>query len=648
MRHVISAALILGLFAVPVWAHGGQYKGPSDAGGPAASGGANSAPPTNPGGAAAPGPGAPATAAGATAASTGGQSQRGKSKRGATTGGGQLDFGAGFEIWEFWWENNKDQYLNLKERLQGVTSTTGSSGHLTGRGRKTEARSSRRPSQEKINADVLPALDGLLKDSDNRDILDSAILAMARAAREDSAQLVLDAALPMIGHNELSVQTSSTLALGVLGSPKALSTLNELLADSSKGRQIAGGRGEVPWLVRAFAALSLGLINQPDSVSVLTDLVANTADSDRDIKVTAIVALGLMQNDQATVASRFLIELLDDRSLDAIIKSYVPTSLAKLHSGLDNVDPSVLAKMLETFTNRDTDNYVRQSAAIAMGLLGSVENEDVIKTLVDYIAEGKDMQTRHFCFISLAQIGRRDENEQAHREVHDGLRDLFADEITKPSTQTNRSWAAISAAIYAQKQLSAQPFLVERLIQAYDKEKDPSFKAAFALSLGLLKISPKAPDIYEDFAESKDDDFRGYAAVALGFMNYTDAAETLRAICENKTITPTYRLQVATGLGLMGDPEANQVLIRTLESAQTLGVSSAVAKALGLIGDQTAIDPLKRIALDEKIQAITRAFACVALGIVCEKTDLPWNARISADNNYRARVPAIDEVLDIL
>jgi HEAT repeat protein len=98
----------------------------------------------------------------------------------------------------------------------------------------------------------------------------------------------------------------------------------------------------------------------------------------------------------------------------------------------------------------------------------------------------------------------------------------------------------------------------------------------------------------------------------------------------------------------MSDTEAVSVLITTLKDAQTLGVSSAVAKALGIIGDESAIDPLREIAFDPSIQNITRAFACVALGIVCEKTDLPWNARISQDNNYRARVPAIDEVLDIL
>jgi HEAT repeat protein len=303
---------------------------------------------------------------------------------------------------------------------------------------------------------------------------------------------------------------------------------------------------------------------------------------------------------------------------------------------------------VDEFKNRDTDNYVRQSIAIALGLMGSLDQKDVVKILTEYIAEGKDVQTRHFCFISLAQLGRGDTNEAANQAAHAALQDLFGSEVSKPSDQANRSWAALAGAIYAQKITSAQPALIDRISKAYDKEKDPSFKAAFALSLGLLNVSSEAKKVYDDFVESRDYDFKGYAAVALGFMNYTDAAENLRGICRNKTITPTFRLQVATGLGLMGDTQAVHVLIETLQNAQTLGVSSAVAKALGLIGDQDAIAPLKGIAADTKVQVITRAFAAVALGIVSEKTDLPWNARISADNNYRARVPAIDEVLDIL
>jgi hypothetical protein len=50
---------------------------------------------------------------------------------------------------------------------------------------------------------------------------------------------------------------------------------------------------------------------------------------------------------------------------------------------------------------------------------------------------------------------------------------------------------------------------------------------------------------------------------------------------------------------------------------------------------------------DTKAGAMSRAFAAVALGILGEKTDLPWNAPISSNGNYAAMAPAVGEVLDI-
>jgi HEAT repeat protein len=641
MRHVAAAALIHALLSGPALAHGGQYKGPSDAGGPSGHSGGTAGPPANPGGGVVPGAGTPS--AGAPVAGPG-PTGGGQSHAAAVTGSA-VDFTESYEIWEFWWENNKDQYLSLKSRLVHGVMTRGSPSVLTGIGRGSDALSTSRASQQTIDNSVIPALIELLHKSDNRDILDSAVLALGRTARAERADEVIDTAQPLLGHKELSVQTAATLCLGVLGSPKAVPVLTELMDNTSRGQQLTGG-GDVPWLVRAFAALSLGLINDGGSVEPLISIIQNTRDSERDLKVCAIVALGLMDNVEVPKAFAFLMQALDDRKLDAVIKSYIPTSIAKMGHGSKVEARNAL---LETFLDEDADNSVRQSAAIALGLLASMSDKPILDALRQYVAEGKDMQTRHFCFIALAEIGKRDkQTERANAEAHQKLTELFAKEIIRPSIRTNRSWAALAAAIYAKEIVSAQPVLIDQLGRAYDKETDPSFKSAFALSLGLLSVAGKAKQIHQDFQESNDEDFRGYAAVALGFMNYTEAADDLRTFCQDKTIAPTFRLQIATGLGLMSDTEAVSVLIATLKDAQTLGVSSAVAKALGIIGDESAIDPLREIAFDASIQNITRAFACVALGIVCEKTDLPWNSRISQDNNYRARVPAIDEVLDIL
>ena len=47
-------------------------------------------------------------------------------------------------------------------------------------------------------------------------------------------------------------------------------------------------------------------------------------------------------------------------------------------------------------------------------------------------------------------------------------------------------------------------------------------------------------------------------------------------------------------------------------------------------------------------QPLTRGMACVALGLLGERTLLPWNSRLRATHNGDARVAAIEFVLDIL
>lgn len=649
LRH-LSTLVVLALAAGPLLAHGGNYKGPADAAGASAVGGGTVAPPTNPGGAAAPGPGA-AAAGGAQsggAVTAGGRTARGASDRGgSTTGASRTQPTKTFEIWEFWWENNKDRFLNLKERLNKDLTLSGSAGALTGRGRRFQQGSSRRPTRAMIETEIIPLLMQLVRTEKDRDILDSSILALGRTSEETTADQIVELALPLLAHNELSVQSSTALALGVLGSPRAAKALQDILQDNSAGRQLVGG-SKPQDLVRAFAGLSLGLIGDEQSVKVLNDAVKRLPDTDKDVKVCSIVGLGLVDDEMARslgVAST-LLELLGDRQLDPLIKSYVPTSLGKIGAS------EALPAILDAFSNRDTDNLVQQSCAVALGMLATIEDDKAVDALLDYIAEGRDQQTRHFSIISLAEIGSRDESpdrSDAVKKRHTQIASRLRDEIQgKGKSKDHRSWGAIAGALYARGQEHAQPDFISYIQAGYRKESDPSFKSAYAVALGLLNDRSSAEMIFEDFNKRSEIDFRGYAAVALGFLQHNDAADGMRSLCQNKGTTPTLRLQAATGLGLMSDTQAVPTLIETMKSAKTLGVSSAVAKALGLIGDQESITPLKDMANDSSIQEITRAFACVALGILGEKTDLPWNAEISANNNYRAQVPSMQEVLDIL
>jgi hypothetical protein len=54
------------------------------------------------------------------------------------------------------------------------------------------------------------------------------------------------------------------------------------------------------------------------------------------------------------------------------------------------------------------------------------------------------------------------------------------------------------------------------------------------------------------------------------------------------------------------------------------------------------------VALDDGRPVITRAFAVVAVGLMGERTSLPFNEALRRDVNYLAIVPSLQEVFSIL
>jgi HEAT repeat protein len=91
-----------------------------------------------------------------------------------------------------------------------------------------------------------------------------------------------------------------------------------------------------------------------------------------------------------------------------------------------------------------------------------------------------------------------------------------------------------------------------------------------------------------------------------------------------------------------------------LGDASALSSQAAISSALGFIGDARSIDPLITMLQDKQKTDRARGFAAVALGIVSDKEDLPWNTKISVNINYRANTTTLTAadtgtgILDIL
>ncbi len=677
MSHVRSSAfVVLSLIVLvsEVAAHGGVVPlpaGPKKGGvvvKPAAAPTAAGAPATSQGAGARP---SSSRAARAARTSVGASSVAGGTRGGTRTGAGLAGTSAAPDAsgWEPWWAANRDAYLGLRSHLVGRSTVSGSVGALTGRGRRTPARSYR-PGDGVVDGRVVPALLELIADSDDADVLDSAVLAAARSTRGLHDDRVLAALRAQLGSRHLSVQSAAALALGALDHEGGRDALKALVRDDSEGRRLAGGK--VPDLTRSFAALSLGLSGRASDAILLADIVRRTPDSERDVKICSVVALGLLGADASvsTGVHVHLLALLADRRLDPAVRRHVPTALAR------SDDPAVLPDLLEAFLDRDVDARVEQSIAIAMGRLATLDDAPVVEALLDRVDRGRDVMTRHFALVALGEIGARgvrgardarDASDSRDGSAADGAaRDARAtrgdtadraeavlDALLRAAdgrggSRADRSWGALGAALLGRGAPDAQPRVLEHLRAAYADEKDPRFKGAYAVALGLLRDVGSAPALAEDLATVRDDRFRGHVAVALGMLEHADVAPRLRALCTDRATPPDLRIDAAVGLGLLGDRGSVPVLVDALRDDPPLAVVAGLSRALGLLGDGGAVAPLEELARSERAPMLSRAFACVALGLLGARSELPFQTRVLGHENHMSDSVALAELRSIL
>jgi len=126
MKRLLIAALAItggSLWVGQLDAHGGTYRGPGDTVPPGGGGGGGGGPTTGgPSGPTTGGPSGPSTGGPTVPGSTGGGATGG----GGATTGGTMELGPDLTAWSFWWEFNKEPFINLKSAISsgGTTATS--------------------------------------------------------------------------------------------------------------------------------------------------------------------------------------------------------------------------------------------------------------------------------------------------------------------------------------------------------------------------------------------------------------------------------------------------------------------------------------------------------------------------------------------
>lgn len=673
--------------------HGGTYRGPGDtvpAGG-GGGGGGGAAPSTpSPSGPSTGSPSGPTTPTPAgPGASTGAPGGRGA---GPSTGGGST--GPDLTGWEFWWNFNKDQYLNLKAAIyEGVTS--GSDSFFLGQGENTGAKNALKPTTADIRDKIVPGLKYALEHERQNDIVTGSLIALAKigdAKSEDGKSEFEEIMKKWLPDASQEIAETSAVSLGILANDSSVQTLKDLAFDSEAGRKMVGST-EVKFRTRAFATYGLGLIGarsnslqvRREIIDALTELLGKPETSTKDVKVAAVIAFGLtpidyssaevMEVKEGASSSRqaqveYLKKFFQTESNNYMIRAHVPTAIARLLTkekdaptdvkGLRESATKLLVEALGEHSKEKEE--VRQSCILALGLLGDLDNEPIDKEIRDTLKRTSDKgqpQEKYFSLIALGQVGGHPgKAEGAEKNIGD-IRGFLVNKISKGQTGA-RPWAAMAVGVMERELYdlasTSLPTSGDAKLALREALKDcdaSDVAGAYAVALGIAKDTEATGLLLDSVKRFGDNNPKGYMCLGLGLIGAAEAKERIKDIVKDSKYKPELLRQAAIALGLLGDKSVVPDLVEMLRDAKGLASQAAVASALGFIGDSRSIDPLVEMLKNKDITASARGFAGVALGIVADKEQFPWNSKISTNINYRANTSTLTTpegtgLLDIL
>ncbi|MEZ5987623.1 MAG: HEAT repeat domain-containing protein [Planctomycetota bacterium] len=642
---IILTALLLSATPAP---HGGGYvapplppdKTPGIAGGP----GQGQRP-------VAPTPPAPGTGSIPTPGTRGGTP--------STPGSGGVELGEDTYSWTFWWESQKERFLDLRRKVRSQGPASGSDDFVLGRGRKSDGGPALGP-DEADRQRLRDALLQALRDQDSpADLRSACLIALARVGGDGA---LLTDFLTFLEDGNQELRESAALALGIVGHPAAMEDLAALARDDEDGRRLVG-RERVSLRTRAFACYGLGLVaRRLDDAArrrafvVLEAILADEGERRADLRVAAFEAIRILapsagyegsklRHDALAFVAPFVTGRADESPVPRAHAVAAWTSLAA-EGGL--ADAATLTWLAAEGLDRRSPAQVRRAVATALGVLCRADDGDRLAALRKAAEANADLATRRFAILALGRAGGEDERTWL-------LRRLGADR----TRDEERPWLGFALALHDRQRRAHDPTAdldrtaVATLEAQLERARAPLVSAGLGLALGLLGSRDSGELVREAFERHRNQDRAGgYLAVALGMLRHVDSKERLREVLRDSRRREELSTRVSIALGLLGDKEVALELVDVLGQRNTTSVYASTALALGKVGDRRTIDGLCALCARKDVPNLSRAFAAVAMGLVGAKDDYDWREPIAVDLPYLALVETLSDgsagLLDIL
>ncbi|MCB9914053.1 MAG: HEAT repeat domain-containing protein [Planctomycetes bacterium] len=571
--------------------------------------------------------------------------------------------------WTWWWNFNRDPYLDLKRQVQVGETTTSSDDFYLGHGQSAR-RSDALPDAEARRTLIGPALLASI-DAGSYHLQGDALLALAKlypdfAPDSGSTRELLVAYLRDASQQKAE---AAIAALGVLGDPAAAQDLLDLAADNARGRELVGRRS-VAGHSRPVAAFALGVLGaQLDSewdrlriVNGLQALLREPMGAAPDLHVACVTALGLVPLaapgelrpldgdggadplvDRARQV-RFLVSLLLDEDRHVAVRAHAPKAIASLaRTGSRELADAAKRALLDELAHRGrSERHVSFGLVEALGMLGDGDDDaidrDVRAALQRSVDDGNNSQSG-LSLVALALASSRRGQGEAPLAGLPATRKYLLGKLARGKSR-QRPWAALALGLQEYHALRAGEAASEAvrsaLLATNEDVRAPLDSGAWSLALGLCGDERAVDALVGRLERSADDEARGYAAIGLGLLGSTEAVPALQRVLETSRHRDVPLRKAATALVLLGRRDVVDELLEIVAEEKTANAKGTGIAVLGLVGDRRIVAPLVAVLADEHQLDITRAYAATALGLCCEREPLPWTASIANHVNYLA------------
>jgi len=425
--------------------------------------------------------------------------------------------------------------------------------------------------------------------------------------------------------------------------------------------------------LRCLAILAIGLLGDqptrtgaadgPAGPDTARELLARVkASRDVDEQVALLVALGLQARDTVAPDTIDVLRHLASTGVYArrgrgpFVQGHAMVALARL-TGAD-----ASGTFLRFVRERHTDSTLRHAAMVGLGIAAARLDplgRTVVAAELAAHAERGNPDTVGLALLTLGRLlavamqdpDDRDTTESPAaelllRQIDEGpgtARRIAALATGIALRRHPKEGAAAACAAFRRRAIAA-------LTAADVDGADPALRGAAILALGLAH-DPASIARFTALLGRRDvpHDLRARAATGLGMAGDRRAGtlEALRAALEARS-PEGVRSEAARALGFLGDTSALPSLLSQLRGDKSDTVRVRAASAVGAMGHPVAVDPLIQLASDKTANGQARAIAVATLGILTDPERIRSLTRLASDFDRIVLTDALAETLSLL